>query len=73
MTGAGPEGSLLGQDLGSLELVGNFRLPQELVGEFRSPQNFGLLLLLLAGHFDLDLHLELAAIFEQAWFESRVL
>ena len=72
MTGAGPEGSLLGQDLGSLELVGNFRLPQELVGEFRSPQIFGLLLL-LAGHFDLDLHLKLAAIFEQAWFESRIL
>ena len=67
MTGAGPEGSLLGQDLGSLELVGNFRLPQELVGDF------GLLLLLLAGHFDLDLYLEIAAIFEQAWFESRIL
>ena len=43
VTGAGPEGSLLGkQDLESLELVGNFWLPQELLGDFRSPQNFGL-------------------------------
>jgi len=56
---------LSGQELESLELVGNFPLLQELVRDFQLPQKIGLL---LEGHFDLGLHLELSPI-----FESRIL
>ena len=61
------------------ELVGDFGLPQELGGDFRPPQELSgdFLLAQNFGPLLFHLHLELAAIFEQAWFErsweSRVL